>query len=125
MKKISSSEIGRACEALKNSGIVDKDKGTYQKVFKGYISSFGASVAQAGLLPTIIFYENQSEQAKERTKVIIALKSLLEKEYQVESLAKHLLEAKKADDKNLLVEVSDAMVSMKLALRMFSEVKNN
>lgn len=125
MKKISSLEIGKARRALEESGIV-KD-GKYQKVFKGYISSFGASVAQAGLLPTIIFYENKSEQAKDRPKVIDALKMMLKlkEEYKNRFLTDYLLQEKKAEDQKMLNEVTDALVSLKLALRMFKEEDEN
>ena len=104
MKKISSSEITKACDALKKSGIVNE--GMYKKVFKGYISSFGASVAQAGLLPTVIFYENKSDQAKDRPKVIDALKQLLDLVNE-NSFATYLLTEKKADDKVLLKRVTE------------------
>lgn len=122
MKKISSSKIEKANQALMVACIVVDNQ--YEKVFKGYFSSFGASVAQAGLLPTIIFYEADSDQASERKKVITALKKMLPPEYQQNSLVSTILERKKADDKALLRNVTEAMIALKLALRMYKEKEN-
>lgn len=128
--KIDALLIEKANDAIKETGIVNKD-GQYDKVFKGYVSSFGASIAQAGLIPTIIFFEAKSEQAKERPKLVKALMLLLDKEYQVESLAQSLLK-KRADngkvifekeEKLLLKKVTVAMVAIKLALRLYTEKK--
>ena len=128
--KIDALLIEKANDAIQETGIVNKD-GQYDKVFKGYVSSFGASIAQAGLIPTIIFFEAKSEQAKERPKLVKALMLLLDKEYQVESLAQSLLK-KRADngkvifekeEKLLLKKVTVAMVAIKLALRLYTEKK--
>lgn len=124
--KINSLLIEKANSAIKSVGII-KD-GQYDNVFKGYISSFGASIAQAGLIPTIIFYEADSD-AKERRKVVDALILLLDEEYHVESLAKELIAKRetmegktfKEEEKRLLKKVSEAMVAIKLALRLYKE----
>ena len=127
--KIDSSIIIKANAAIEDAKIINN--GQYDKVFKGYISSFGASIAQAGLLPTLIFYENKSDKASERPKVVSALKKMLPEEYQVDSLARFLLEKKKEDakkykseEKKLLKLVTNAMVAIKLALRMYEEKKD-
>lgn len=127
--KIDSSTIIKANAAILDAKIVNG--GQYDKVFKGYISSFGASIAQAGLLPTLIFYENKSDKASERPKVISALKIMLPDEYHIDSLAKFLLEKKKenpnnykSEERKLLNLVTDAMVAIKLALRLYEEKKD-
>lgn len=127
--KIDASLIAKADTAIKKEKIVNGEQ--YDKVFKGYTSSFGASIAQAGLIPTIIFYEADSDQAKDRPKVIRALIHLLDEEYQVESLAKHLLKKREEIgkerfeeiEKQLLKKITEAMVAIKLALRMYKEKK--
>lgn len=128
--KIDASLINNADSAIKKAEIVNA-QGLYDKVFKGYISSFGASITQAGLIPTIIFFEAKSEQAKDRPKVIDALKLMLDDEYQVDSLAKYLLtkrkdgeESFKAEERQLLKKITTAMVAIKLALRMYKEKEN-
>ncbi|MGB4847024.1 MAG: type III-B CRISPR module-associated protein Cmr5 [Saprospiraceae bacterium] len=48
--------------AIKAVEIFVTDQGKVPKQFNGYISSFGASVVQAGLLPTLAFYAEQKER---------------------------------------------------------------
>ena len=124
--KIDSAKILKADAAIRKAEIVVNNQ--YNQVFKGYISSFGASIAQAGLLPTIIFFESKSDKASERPKVIQALKQLLPEEYQVDDLTKHLLTLRKSlkdeykqKEKELQKQVTEAMVAMKLALRMYGK----
>lgn len=128
--KIDALLIEKANTAIKEAKIIT-DNDQYDKVFKGYISSFGASIAQAGLIPTIIFFEVKSEQAKERPKVIEALKLMLDDEYQVDSLAEYLLTKRKdgeqsfkTEERLLLKKITTAMVAIKLALRMYKEKEN-
>ena len=120
--KINSTTIEKACNALIKANIVNKN-GEYQDVFKGYISSFGASIAQAGLLPTVIFYENKSDSAQDRTKLIDALIEMLPQNMKPadKMLAKYIILNKKADDRIYVKTVTDAMVALKLALRMYSD----
>ncbi len=129
--KIDSLLIEKANKAIIDSGIVNEKEGQYDKVYKGYVSSFGASIAQAGLIPTIIFYEAASDQAKDRPKVVKALVQLLDEKYRVDSLAKHLLSQRaemgkedfEREEKLLLKKVTEAMVAIKLALRLYKEKK--
>ncbi|MCR4665405.1 MAG: hypothetical protein K5660_08580 [Paludibacteraceae bacterium] len=118
--KITAQEISNAQSALTQNGIVSND-GTYSKEFNGYISSFGASLVQAGLLPTIIFFENKDASTeKDRSLVISALKQLLciaDKP----SMAKYIIETKKANDQEFINDVTRAMTAMKLALRMYKK----
>lgn len=116
--KTSAEEIKNAQKALKDSGIVN-DKGEYKSVFGGYISAFGASLVQAGLLPTVIFYENKDSEAKERYKVIDALKKMLN--IHTNQLAIYLLQKGLSDDRIMLSDVANGMVALKLALRMYKE----
>lgn len=120
--RINSATIEKACNALIKANIVNKDD-EYQDVFKGYISSFGASIAQAGLLPTVIFYENKSDSAQDRTKLIDALIEMLPQNMKPtdKKLAKYIISNNKADDRIYVKTVTDAMVALKLALRMYSE----
>ena len=127
--KIDVSLIEKANAAITDSNIGIVKDGQYDKVFKGYISSFGASIAQAGLIPTIIFFEADSDQAKERPKVVRALVQMLDEEYRGKRLVKILLEKRgemgeerfKDEEKQLLKKISVAMVAIKLALRMYKD----
>lgn len=127
--KIDVSLIEKANAAITDPQIGIVKDGQYDKVFKGYISSFGASIAQAGLIPTIIFFEADSDQAKERPKVVKALMQMLDEEYRGKRLAEILLGKRaekgeksfKDEEKQLLKKISVAMVAIKLALRMYKE----
>ena len=127
--KIDVSLIEKANAAITDPQIGIVKDGQYDKVFKGYISSFGASIAQAGLIPTIIFFEADSDQAKERPKVVKALTQMLDEEYRGKRLAEYLLKKRKdieddsfkKEEKQLLKKITVAMVAIKLALRMYKE----
>lgn len=121
--KTTAEEILKAKKALEDSRIVVD--GNYDSVFNGYISSFGASLVQAGLLPTIIFFENEKSAAKDRPKVIVALKMLLGisndkmTNYIISKEANSSI--RRCDDPLFVKNVVQAMTAMKLALRMFNK----
>lgn len=118
--KITAQEIANAQSALTQNDIVSRD-GSYSKEYNGYISSFGASLVQAGLLPTVIFFENKDASSNEdRSLVIKALKQILcisDKP----SMAKYIIEEKKNNDQAFVNDVARAMTAMKLALRMYKK----
>jgi len=69
--------IPKALEAIESLSIAN-DKGEIAKQFNGYIASFGASMRQAGLLSTILFYSNANSNAeKEREKVVKAIEKII------------------------------------------------
>ena len=119
--KTTAEEIRKAEEALKTSGIVNN--GNYDSVFKGYISGFGASLVQAGLLPTVIFYESGSDEARDRKNLVDALKVMLG--INTEQLARFILERGMANDQTFINKVAQAMVALKLALRMNNKIEKN
>ena len=68
--------IPKALSAIENLEIAKN--GEVAKQFNGYIASFGASIRQAGLIPTVLFYENANSNAeKEREKVVKAIKEII------------------------------------------------
>ncbi len=119
--KTTAEEIRKAQEALKTSGIVNN--GNYDSVFKGYISGFGASLVQAGLLSTVIFYESGSDEARDRKNLVDALKVMLG--INTEQLARFILERGMANDQTFINKVAQAMVALKLALRMYNKIEKN
>lgn len=132
--KISKKQIEYAIEALRANNIITNDN-QYPKVFKGYISSFGAAVIQSGLIPAIIFFENEDNNANaDRHKIIGVLKDIINamrQQYTVTdatilvssqipanySMAQYIIEHGNTDQ--LLKEITEAAVAMKLALRMY------
>lgn len=104
------------------------DNGKISSEFNGYISSFGASIISAGLLPSIIFYSQQGD-SQERQKIIAAIEEILKKhDYPDINLLKEVERLFKADNKqpeiNRLTEkISDAAIALKLAIRTFPKAK--
>lgn len=123
--KTTANDIANARIALERSEIIRN--GQYESVFSGYISSFGASLVQAGLLPTIIFFEKEDSEAKERPLVIKALKIMMN--IDSTSMASYVLNTdngsalRRCDDNAFIQDVVRCMTSMKLALRMYNKKK--
>lgn len=120
-----------AISALEKSKIV-KD-GQYESEYKGYISSFGASIVQSGLLPAVIFYENSSRAKSEKKKLINAIMRILKAQEGIYSVLSpnnenQLLSAFIIDNpdskKEIKRDVNAAAVALKLAIRTFGS-KNN
>lgn len=100
--------IPNAIAAITTLGIANGDN-IVPKQFNGYIASFGASVRQAGLLATVLFYGNtnaNSEQA--RDKVVSAIEIILG-----QSIVENGVVIAERD------KVEDAAVALKLAVRTF------
>ena len=111
MSKQIESYIPKALEAIIKYEIAKN--GEVAKQFNGYISSFGASVRQAGLLATVLFYENeQSNSEKDRTKVIKAIEYIIGEKIIKNNTA----------DKKIRAKVEDAAVALKLSVRTFKLV---
>lgn len=117
--------IKAAHEALRKVRIVD-EQDRFPAPFKGYISSFGAAVAQSGLLAASLFFENSESDAEaNRSLVVQAVVEVLhnmcclsDELYQKESLAKVVYEGDCSA--KLLAQVDQAVAALKLALRDFS-----
>ena len=62
-----------ALDAAKKFIAVDRDKFIIPKQFKGYISSFGSSIIQSGMLPTLAFYSDAKKSKGDRSMLIPAL----------------------------------------------------
>jgi len=100
--------IPRALEAIEKFHIANN--GEVAKQFNGYIASFGASVRQAGLLATVLFYANEQSNAEEdRKKIIEAIEYIIEDEIVKNNRVERSIRAK----------VEDAAVALKLSVRTF------
>ena len=105
--------LKRALESVKEVGIYNEDKNCVPKEYNGYISSFGASIRQSGLLATILFFENSSSNAmQDRRKVLRAIEYILE--LPQNSLRNNLNREK----------IETAAVALKLAIRTYKLEKN-
>ena len=99
--------IPKALEAIESLNIAN-DSGEVAKQFNGYIASFGASMRQAGLLSTVLFYSNANSNAeKEREKVVTAIEQIISP-----ATLTHENRAK----------VENAAIALKLAIRTYKLV---
>lgn len=99
--------IPKALEAIKSLNIANEN-GEVAKQFNGYIASFGASMRQAGLLSTVLFYANANSNAeKEREKVVKAIEQII-------SPATLTYENR--------AKVENAAIALKLAIRTYKLV---
>ena len=121
--KIEDKYIQTAINALTEASIVDGE-GFYKEVFKGYISGLGASIMQAGLLPTVIFYENSPASEADKSKLIAAIIHVLNTDFGYtinERFSQYILaNSKRKEQVKLLKDVEKAVVAIKLALRIFN-----
>lgn len=128
MKKIEKL-IPIAINAIETTGIARH--GAVDGEFNGYISSFGANITRSGLLPSVIFYENEDANAnKERQLVPSALLWMIYHEqgksnnWSKDALLSKYLEGSSKTNTQLMREVSDAAVALKIALRTFKILKS-
>lgn len=121
--KIEDKYIQTAINALTEASIVDGE-GFYKEVFKGYISGLGASIMQAGLLPTVIFYENSPASEADKSKLIAAIIHVLNTDFGYTINGRFsqyiLANSKRKEQVKLLKDVEKAVVAIKLALRIFN-----
>ena len=103
--------IPKAIEAIESLEI--SKNGEVAKQFNRYIASFGASIRQAGLLATVLFYANENSNAeKGREKVI----------YAIEKMIGHTIVTDNQVDKATRVKVEHAAIALKLSIRTYKLV---
>lgn len=104
------SYIPRAILAIEALNI-SNGEGEVAKQFNGYIASFGASIRQAGLLATVLFYENGNAE-EEREKVVQAIESIIEQRIVIDNQV----------DRAIRTKVENAATALKLAIRTYKLV---
>lgn len=125
--------IPKAMEILNNREVKIVEDRDSEKVipskFDGYIASYGPSIIQAGLLPTITFYS--AKERKDRNKINDLILFTLKKSGLVSDSEERLDEmaksndsdsAKKTKTRNLILE---AVTACKLAMKTFKKVKED
>lgn len=123
-----------ANNALITSEIISTDR-KVKKVFKGYISSFGAMVIQNGLPAALaINMKSETEEEKQRKKIVIAIADIL-KNSQIAAYdhldANGLLDMSchlannnnQLELRSLKEDVINASISLKLMLRTYEFVE--
>lgn len=98
------------------------NEGIIPSAYNGYISSFGASIMQSGLKPTLALFENKDAATKEDKEYLtkIILKILNGEDG---SLLRYVLNSK--DDETYLKEkILDISIAIKLSIRTFKLKKD-
>ncbi|MBU5593309.1 type III-B CRISPR module-associated protein Cmr5 [Clostridium sp. MSJ-4] len=108
----------------------DKSFGLIPKEYNGYISNFGASIIQSGLISTVAFFESEKSNSNSDKRVLTKLILQVIQEYKklqvkdVESLLGYVL-----DNKNIAEEIEEeiinATIAIKLAIRVFKFTENS
>lgn len=133
LMKVEASWVISADKALKSNHIKIVKQPTserpyyhYQSVYKGYISSFGASVVQCGLVAACSFFEKRDSDADEsRFAVIKAISEVLKEQKKlpdnIDLSSVYALQNK--SDKRLLKNIDKAVAALKLAIRQYEGIK--
>ena len=108
----------------------DSDIPKIDKEFNGYISSFGASVIAAGILPSVIFFSQKGDSASDRNLIIDCIEDLMKKKHYIRAddgllkKIKILIETNDRAELNRLTEkIGQAAIALKLAIRTFPKTK--
>ena len=100
--------IPKAMEAIEDHKIAKES--TVPSQFNGYISSFGASVRMAGIVPTVLFFKNSDNAEEAREKVVEAIETIL---------GEPLIVDNRPNPRLTRDAVEDAATALKLAVRTF------
>ncbi|MBL0708315.1 MAG: hypothetical protein JJW00_04640 [Sulfurimonas sp.] len=91
--------------------------GIIPSAYNGYISSFGASIMQSGLLPTLALFENTNAKTKESKEYLsyIIIQILTAKDDDI-SLLHYVLDG---NEELLKPKILDISIAIKLSIRTF------
>ena len=116
-------------KAMKAVEIELVQNGKIASVYNGYISSLGAGLVQAGLLPTLAFYASLNARSKEkRTYLLQAIYRIIfgdkigtDSKLKGDELLKEAIkvQGKPTEMYALKKQIRDAAVAIKLSLRTF------
>jgi CRISPR-associated protein Cmr5 len=116
-KKSIEKYIPKAMEVL-NETFSD---GTFPSSYNGYISSFGASIMQSGLKPTLALFENKDASTKEKKELLTnIILTILDKDAKENSLLEYVLKHRD-NELYLKQKILDISIAVKLSLRTFKK----
>ncbi len=96
-------------------------KKTIPSAYNGYISSFGASIIQSELLPTLALFENENNQDKTKEDKSVLTKNILkvlDSNYPDDSLLRYAIYYN-GDREILKQDILDISIALKLSIRTF------
>ena len=119
--------IPEACNAAQLFLVKDN---AIEGAINGYISSLGASIISAGLLPSIIFFSNKGETQADRPAIIRSIEFILQKHAFIgpqQRLLPLVVDYVRLNNRyglsRLTEKINIAAVALKLAIRTFPEKK--
>lgn len=134
MKERINELIPKAIIAIKDAEIADNNN-CIQKEFKGYVSSIGASIIQAGLLPTLAFYQNDSGKKAKSSRILKCILKIIASNQNNTLLISYVIDGCKLQAQNsnniklgdldkeklslMEEDIMDAVIAIKLALRTY------
>ncbi|WP_295421677.1 type III-B CRISPR module-associated protein Cmr5 [Sulfurovum sp.] len=95
--------------------------GVIPSAYNGYISSFGASIVQSGLKPTVALFENENNQDRTKEDKSVLTKNILkvlDKDYEDNSLLRYIVYYNGNQD-ILKQNIMDISIALKLTIRTF------
>lgn len=115
-----------AIECIEKTKLIIVKENKIPKEFNGYISNFGASIIQSGLMATVAFFEAKDTKSnQDRGKLTKLILNVINKEkdrnFEIDekiNLLDYILKNK--SKKNIVKEeVINAAIAIKLAMRVF------
>ena len=95
--------------------------GTFPSSYNGYISSFGASIMQSGLKPSLALFENKDANTKEKKELLTTvILTILDENSKEDTLLEYVLNNNK-NEKFLKQKILDISIAIKLSLRTFKK----
>jgi len=93
------------------------ENSTIPSAYNGYISSFGASIIQSGLLPTLALFENTNSSTKENKEYLsYIIMQVISGNEDDKSLLRYCLDK---DETLVKQQILDISVALKLSIRTF------
>ena len=102
--------------------------GVIPSAYNGYISSFGASIMQSGILPTLALFENTNASTKENKEYLshLIVNILRDNRDDVSLLREVLNREERGESRNHLKEqILDISIAIKLSIRTFKLKKGD
>ena len=97
------------------------EDGIFPSSYNGYISSFGASIMQSGLKPTLALFENKDANTKETKQLLTnIILEILAPNNDKDSLLDYVLNNSK-DEAYIKQQIMDISIAVKLSLRTFKK----
>jgi len=112
--------IPQAIDTIRSVGITAGTE--VQSEYNGYIASFGASITRSGLLPAVIFFENEESDTNAKRHLIPKAILQLISPNTEGKLSEYILKKSKSN-REMMREISDAAVALKIALRTYKILK--